>query len=70
MTNLNYIWIDLECPNCHYADQIQLIDVKTERTIYCNNCKSSIKIVDQDASVHNSIDEINNILDDLENLFK
>ncbi len=70
MIDLNYIWIDIECPHCHYETQIQLIDVKTEIIIFCNNCKSSIQIIDSEASTHTGIESINNALNDFENLFK
>jgi len=70
MIDFNSIWIDLECPNCGYQDDIQLIDVKTEKTIYCHNCKVKINIADNDASVHTGIDSMNNALNELEKTLK
>ena len=32
MINFNKIWIEFECPKCGYSDEVQLIDVKTEKT--------------------------------------
>lgn len=69
MINLNYMWIDVECPNCHYEDQIQLIDVKTEKTVFCNNCKTSIQIIDSDASTYTGIESLHKALDDLDKIF-
>lgn len=70
MIDLNSIWIDIECPNCKYLDEVQLIDVKSEKEIFCNNCKCRIHLNDSDGSVHNGIESMNNALKKLENAFK
>lgn len=70
MIDFNYIWIDIECPKCKYQDEIQLIDSKTEKSIFCNNCKSIIQLHDSDGSVHTGVESINNAVKDLEDLFK
>lgn len=67
---MNQTWVDIECPKCQYMDSIQLIDVKSEKTIFCHNCKVRIELSDGQASVHNAIDSINNSLKELENVFK
>jgi len=68
--DLNYEWIDIECPKCGYQLEIQLIDAKTEKTIFCHNCKIGIRLQDSEASVHNSIESINHAINELENIFK
>lgn len=70
MFDLNNTWITIECPNCNYQDEIQLIDAKTEKLIFCNNCKVSIQLKDDNSSVHSGIKGINNAMKDLENLLK
>lgn len=70
MVNLNEQWITLECPNCNYIDDIQIIDVKIEKIHYCNNCKVEIKLQDNEGSVHNGIESINKAFKDIENLLK
>jgi phage FluMu protein Com len=70
MIDFNYIWIEIECPKCNYLDEIQLIDAKTEKSIYCNNCKSIIQLEDSDASVHTGVERLNSALKDLGKLFK
>ena len=70
MIDFNYIWVDIECPRCNYQDEIQLIDAKTEKIIFCNNCKCSIQLQDSDASVHNGIENINNALQQFDDIFK
>jgi hypothetical protein len=51
-------------------DFIQLIDAKSEKTVYCNNCKVSILLSDSEASVHQGLQSTNSSLKQLENLFK
>lgn len=70
MFDLNKQWITMECPNCGYQDDIQMIDVKTEKTVFCHNCKKMITLHDADASVHSGVKRINNKFKELENLFK
>lgn len=70
MKNLNYLWIDIQCPKCNYIDKTQLIDAKTERQIYCHNCKIIIQLKDDNASVHCGIENVNKALKSIENLFK
>jgi len=70
MIDFNYIWVDIECPKCNYQDEVQLIDAKSEKSIFCNNCKSIIQLQDSEASVHTSVESINNALKDLDDLFK
>jgi Zn ribbon nucleic-acid-binding protein len=70
MFDFNYTWVDFICPKCGYQDQIQLIDVKTEKLIFCNNCKISIHLIDNEASVHRSIENINQAINGLVSTFK
>lgn len=70
MIDFNKIWVDFECPKCNYSDEIQLIDAKTEKTIFCHNCKVCITLKDENASVHSSIDSMNSALSDLEKMLK
>lgn len=62
------MWIDFECSNCGYADEIQLIDVKTQKTIFCHNCKAIIEVIDDEASASTGIDAMNKAVKDLENI--
>ena len=70
MIDLNHTWIEMECPNCGYIDEVQLVDVKTEKTIFCHNCKESIELRDSDARVHHGIETVNNLNRELEKIFK
>ena len=70
MDYLGLIWIELQCPNCNYKAEVQLIDVKCERQHICYNCKSLIRLTDMDSSVHNGIKSINKALSDLKKSFK
>ncbi len=70
MFDLNKNWITIECPNCSYQDEIQLIDVKTKKTVFCHNCKIKINLLDGDASVHTGVNNINEAFDKINKLFK
>lgn len=70
MVDFNKIWVDFNCPKCNYADSVQLVDVKSEKTIFCNNCKIKIHLTDNEASVHSGIDKMTKSLNDLEKTLK
>lgn len=70
MINFNNLWVGIECPKCGYQDDVMLIDVKTEKTIFCHNCKVTIKLIDENASVHTGITKMGNSLKELENTLK
>jgi len=68
--NLGQEWIEMQCPNCTYSIEVQLIDFRLQSTIFCNNCKYSIALVDSEASVHTSVAAIDQTHKDLLNIFK
>jgi len=70
MIDFDNLWVEMECPKCGYQDEIQLIDAKTEKTIYCHNCKIQIRLSDSEASVHTGIDNMSDALKELENTLK
>ena len=70
MFDISNSWISFTCTNCGYEVEIQLIDAKSERTVYCHNCKSVIQLKDSEASVHSSMESINNSIKELEKLIK
>lgn len=70
MIYFDKIWMNIECPKCGYQVDFQLIDAKTERKIYCHNCKTQIQLTDSEASVHTGIDKMTKSLKELENTIK
>ena len=64
------MWIDIECPKCNYRDEIQLIDAQTEKVIFCHNCKTTIQIHDDNASVHQSVEKIKSFSKEIDQFFK
>lgn len=70
MFDLDMTWVEAECPNCGYSVDIQLLDAKTERTVYCHNCKINLELKDSEASVHSGLDSINKALKDFEKTLK
>lgn len=70
MFNIDEIWVDIECPKCNYSFEIQMIDARLEKVVYCPNCKCSIHLKDSDASVHTSTREINDVFKELDKTIK
>lgn len=68
--NFDHTWIDIECPQCGYSIEIQLIDIKSETIIFCHNCKTCIRLEDNEASIHNGINSINKTINDLDKIIK
>ena len=70
MVNFHLVWFDIECPKCGYSDSVQLIDVKTEKTIFCSNCKVLIQLKDEGASVHHGVETMQNAINKLQETLK
>lgn len=70
MFDLNNTWIEFNCPRCTYLNSVQLVDVKSERSVFCPNCKSIIELKDDSGSVHSSVQSINNAFNDLARTLK
>ncbi len=68
--NFEKSWIEIECPKCSYKNEIQLLDIKFESKIHCSNCKITIQLKDDNASAYTTINNVNNLFNDLDNLFK
>ena len=58
MVNVDGTFINLDCPRCGYVQDVQLIDVRLQRVIFCPACKSRIQLVDVDASTHAAVEGI------------
>jgi DNA-directed RNA polymerase subunit RPC12/RpoP len=63
--NIDDVFIDLECPRCGYVQDVQLIEVRLQRLIFCPGCKSRIQLVDADASAHVGAGEIEGAMTEL-----
>jgi len=70
MIDFNKTWIEINCPKCGYGVNVQFIDVKTEKAVFCHNCKISIKLIDSNASTYTSVNNLNKAMSDLENTLK
>ncbi|HNQ67967.1 MAG TPA: hypothetical protein PKN32_06295 [Bacteroidales bacterium] len=68
--NISKTWISINCPKCDYSIDIQLRDAMIESTVYCHNCKISIKLLDGSASASRNIKSIENKLDELNRTLK
>lgn|GEM_PF-3357999 len=70
MDVLSGVFITVPCPKCGYGFDVELSSVRLQRTVFCPCCKSAIKLVDQDASIHGSQKDVNSSLSDLERQLK
>lgn len=70
MMNIDKIWINISCSKCKYKFSVQLIDIKLESIMYCDNCKCQIKLKDKNSSVHNAIEGISCVFTDFEQTLK
>jgi len=70
MLNLKNIWVDVGCTNCKYEFDIRLIEVKLQSKVFCHNCKSTIQLIDQDASVYTGMKKIEDQFNKLLTIFK
>lgn len=70
LLDFDSLWIDFECTKCGYTIDVQLVDVKSEKTVYRHNCEIQIQLVDDEASTHFGIDNMQNALNKLEENFK
>lgn len=48
----NGIFVSLNCPNCSYAMDIELVSVRLQERVFCPCCKMVVQLLDSDASVH------------------
>jgi uncharacterized Zn finger protein (UPF0148 family) len=60
-------FVELICPRCGYTQDVQLLDVRLERQIFCPGCKSTIQVVDEGASTHTALEQADQAMRDLVN---
>ena len=70
MNLLDSTFIILDCPNCGFGTDIQLMSVKLQETVFCPCCKVNIQLVDVDASAHAADKSIHAAVDDLQRELK
>ena len=70
MIDITLAWINTECPHCKLEIDIQLIDVSSECTVFCHNCKTSIRLIDSDSSAHQANASVNQVLNEFEQQLK
>lgn len=68
--NISKTWFPVNCPKCNYTFEIQLQDAKLESVVYCHNCKCSIHLVDNNASVASGISSIEDAFEDINKTIK
>ena len=63
-------FIILDCPNCGYGADVELMSARLQREIFCPCCKITIKMIDPDASAYAAQKDIYAAIDDLQREFK
>ena len=63
------LFVMMECPNCKYGMDVELLSVRMESITFCPCCKVTIQLVDGDVSVHGAQEEIESVMKDLESQF-
>ena len=62
-------FIILDCPNCGYGADVELMSAHLQREIFCPCCKITIKMIDPDASAYAAQKDIDGAIDDLQREF-
>lgn len=70
MIDIGSTWIEVNCTKCGYLVDAQLRDVELQSIVYCHCCKTSFKLIDEDASTNTAMKEIQSSFDDLANSLK
>ena len=58
------VFITLECPNCNYSMDVELLSVQLEAIVFCPCCKATVQLVDGDASLHGAQEEADSAIKD------
>lgn len=68
--DLDASWINFNCLKCQYSIEVQLIEVQLQSIIFCHNCKTSIQLLDENASTYSGTKQINDTIKSLEKVLK
>jgi len=60
------LFVTLNCPNCDYGLDVELLSVRLEAIVFCPCCKSTIQLVDADSSVHGAQEDVASAMKDLD----
>ena len=66
MLNLDRVLVEVPCPRCGYAIEIQLLDARTQVWRWCPCCRVRIHLVEPDGSVSVSVDAAEEAMRSLE----
>jgi phage FluMu protein Com len=62
---LDDAFVDISCPRCGYIRDVEFLDVRLERRIFCPACKAVIELKDGGASVDASFESVDRAMGDL-----
>jgi hypothetical protein len=55
----------MKCPDCETSNTVTLAQIQREETIVCVGCQKSIKLVDENKTVANTISNVNDAIGEL-----
>lgn len=64
------MFINVPCPKCSYGFDVEYLSARLQATVFCPCCKSSIQLVDGDASVHGVQEGVDSALQELQRELK
>ena len=70
MKELNQSVILLDCPKCYYGMDVDVVSVILQRLVFCPCCKSSIQLIDSEASLYGAQAKIESEIGNLQREFK
>ena len=51
------LFVNVNCPNCGYGMDVQLLSAYLQEMIFCPCCKVKIQLVDHEASLHGALED-------------
>lgn len=70
MFNIDEQKINISCPKCSFENSVTLKQIGNQESIICGGCRCSIKLMDEDGSIHKTTKTIKEEVDKLRRLSK
>jgi hypothetical protein len=62
--------IEINCPDCEYPFEVQLVDARTQVFRRCPCCRLLIHLIDDGGSLYGELQQIDSAMDDLTRTLK
>ena len=70
MNRFERLFVNLDCPNCRYGMDVELMSIQLQDRIFCPCCKIGIQLNDSDASVDRAQEDIAAAIDNMRWIFE